>query len=128
MAAMTENTLTIVTIPQGATLWTKSLYNADVSGCEDLVAASAGESHYVSRIIICSQSVADITFTIGSGETTSAVTTPHLGPIPMSDYGSSVEISFGPNRAMKCTVSLALTIDASVASCQVWIYIEGATA
>jgi len=127
MAAMTENTLTIATIPQGADLWTKSLYNADVSGCEDLVAASTGKYHYVSRLILCSQSVENVTFSIGSGETTSAVTTIHLGPIPMSDYGNWFELDFGLNRAMKCTVSLALTIDSS-AACPVWIYIEGATA
>lgn len=127
MAATTENTLTMATIPSGATLWTKSLYNADVSACEDLVAASSGKYHYVSKIKLYASSVENITFSIGSGETASAVTTIHLGPIPLSDYGSYFEIDFGPNRAFKCTESLALTIDSS-AACPVFMIIEGATA
>lgn len=125
MSAMTSNTITIVKMPLDGTPFNLSLYNADVSGCEDLIAASSGKSHYIKKIVIYAQSVTDITFTVGSGETSSAVTTPHLGPIPLSDTGSPFEMDFGGD-AMKTTVSLALTIDSS-ATCPVFVYIEGKT-
>ncbi len=125
--AITSNTLTIETPPSDGTKWFISKYSADLSDCEELVAASSGKYHYLTKLKIYAQSVADITVTVGSGETTGAVTTIHLGPIPLSDTGSHFEHDWGKdNLAVKCTESLALTIDAS-AACPIFIYAEGVT-
>jgi len=125
MAAMTSNSIVIQNMPLGGSPFYYSLYNADVSGCEDLIAASSGKCHYIRKIILYAQSVTDVTFTIGSAETDGAVTTIYLGPIPLSDTGSSFEIDFG-SKAMVCASGTALTIDSS-AACPVFVYLEGVT-
>lgn len=125
MAAMTDNAIVIATPPSGATEWTISQYNADVSGGEDLKAGETGKYHYVKRLIIYAQSVTDVTFTIGAGQDT-GITTVYLGPIPLSDTGSPFKIDFGPNRAMKIASATALSIDSS-ATCPVFVYAEGVT-
>lgn len=84
--------------------------NADVSGCEDVVAAVAGSTHYIKKILVTASSA--ITVTIGSGETTGAVTTALLGPIPFSASGFCHEVDLG-RRGIKCTPGEAVTVDAS---------------
>ena len=126
MAAMTSNSIVITKMPSDGAPFNLSLYNADVSGCEDLIALSAGKCHYVKKIKLYAQSVTDVTFTIGSAETgPGTVSTIYLGPIPLSDTGSNFEIDFGEN-AMKCAVGTALTIDSS-AACPVFVWLEGKT-
>jgi hypothetical protein len=125
--AITTNTINIATPPSDGTRWYISKYSADLSGCEELVAASTGESHYLEKLVIYAQSETDITVSVGSGETTGAVTTIHLGPIPLSDTGSHFEYDWSKeNKAVKCTASASLTVDAS-AACPIWIYAEGVT-
>jgi hypothetical protein len=125
MAAMTSNSIVIVETPTDGSPFNLSLYNADVSGTEDLIAASTGHIHYINKIVLYAQSVTDVTFTIGSDENSGAVKTIYLGPIPLPDAGGKFEIDFGDN-SMKCAVSTALTIDSS-ATCPVFVYLEGKT-
>lgn len=126
MASMTDNAIVIATPPSDGTEWIISQYNADVSGGEDLIAASTGKCHYVKKLILYAQSVENVTFTIGAGQGTD-VTTIYLGPIPLPDAGGKFEIDFGPNRAMKIASATALSIDSS-AACPVFVYAEGVTA
>jgi len=123
--AITVNTINIVTPPIDGAFFAVSVYSADASGAEDILAASSDKSHYVKKLIITTQSVTDITVTIGSGQGT-GVTTIHLGPILMPDAGGNITIDFG-EKAMKCTAGAALAVDTSVA-CPIWIYAEGKTA
>jgi hypothetical protein len=77
--AITDNTsFELVVDPVCGNDWAKSLYSLDVSGGEDLVAAEVGKCHYVRRIKIYTQSVTDITVTIGAGQDT-GITTIYLG-------------------------------------------------
>ena len=123
--AITTNTFTVVALPTAYKEWNKSLYSADLSGCEDIMAAEAGYSHYLTYLKI--RSATALTITVGSGETTGAVTTIHLGPIPF-DAASGIEIFTLPRGiGMKCTEGLALTVDASGAGAT-WIQARGVTA
>lgn len=123
MAAMTDNAIVIAS-PQGLE-WTYSLYNADVTGCEELLEASTGKCHYVKRILIKCATAA--TISVGSGETSSSLTATYLGPIPFGTSGDTFYLDFGLNRAMKIPVSTALTIDGVGTTPAVFVYIEGTT-
>ena len=122
--AFTPNTYNIVKVPTEGQLWYKSLYIADLTGCEDIIAAVSGSYHYLTRLVI--RTATAMTVTIGSGETTSAVTTAHIGPIPF-DAASGLHVqTFPDGMGMKGTISLALTADAS-ASGAIWIEAYGKT-
>jgi len=82
--------------------------SADLSGCEELVAAVSGRSIYVERLVISFG--AAITISVGAGKTGDALTTLLVGPL----YGSAhetVELVF--TRPVKLAVSTALCVDAS---------------
>ena len=81
-----------------------SLYSADLTGAEDLVAAVTGKCIYVQKVQIFSQSVTDATVTLGSAQGT-GVTTVYLGPIPLPDAGGSILIDFGPTTRYCRTMS-----------------------
>ena len=83
--------------------------SADLSGCESLVAAVTGKSIYLEKVAISFG--AEITVTIGAGETTGAVTTVLVGPI----YGAantSIELDFS-HRPIKLAAATALVADSS---------------
>lgn len=120
---MATNTINVREVPNEGNEWHASLYFADISGCEDIKAAEAGKSHYLQKLLI--RTATKMTITIGSGETTSAPTTIHLGPIPLDAASGIFSISFG-KKGMKVTDDLALTIDGSAAG-DVMIYAEGKT-
>lgn len=122
--AITDNAIEVVSIPPMDAEWCYSLYSADLSGGEDLVAAVTGKCHYVKKIQIFAQSVTDITVTIGGGQSTD-VTTKYLGPIPLPDAGGECVIDFG-QKGMKLAVSTALSIDTS-ASCPMAVIVWGKT-
>lgn len=110
--AITTNAIVVVRPPVEGDWVVASLYSADLTGAEDLVAAVAGKCIYVRKIQVFSQSVTDVTFDIGSAQGT-GVTTIYLGPIPMPDAGGNVVIDFGPDHCMKIAVSTSLAIDQS---------------
>jgi hypothetical protein len=125
--AITVNSAAVVRDRLEGDWWFVSVYSADLSGCEELKAAVTGKSHYIRKIQILAQSVTDITFTIGAGETSDAVTTAYLGPIPLPDAGGGAIFDFGPDHVLKIAVSSALTIDAS-AACPTMVLVWGKTA
>lgn len=145
MAAMTFNTTSIPLkqIPVGGVLFHVDAYNADVTGTEDVVAAVAGKSHYIQRMILTIDGLTgDPTVTVGSGETASAVTKTMVGPlsvaaevvtgipaneehfVPAKTY--VYDFDQGRNMGRKLTVGEALTIDSS-AAVPVNIWVEGVT-
>ena len=124
MAAFTSNTYNVDKLPMEGNLWFKSLYNADISGAEEIIAAAAGKSHYITKIVI--RTATALTVTIGSGETDSGVKTAHLGPIPF-DAASGVHIQTYPEGyGLKCTAGAAVVADAS-ASGAIWMEVYGKT-
>jgi len=120
--AITTNILNVQGLPSNGPDWQVSLYSADLTGCEIIKAAVAANSIFLTKIMI--RTATAMTITIGSGETTGAVTTNHLGPIDLDAASGFFPMSFGANRGMRCTSGLALTIDSSAAGA-VWIYAEG---
>jgi hypothetical protein len=121
--AITANAPTFASRPFGGNKWVISAYSADLSGCESLKAAVAGKSHYVTKLKI--QCASAITITFGEGETTGAVTTIWLGPIPFSASGPAFEIDFG-ELSIQGTANTAITVDASGAGAAA-VYMEGYT-
>ena len=81
---------------------------ADLSGCEQLVAAVTGKKICVERLVVSFG--AAITVTVGAGETAGAVTTVLIGPL----YGAAnttVELTF--TRPIVLAAATALVADAS---------------
>lgn len=107
--AITTNTISVVQAPPEGDWKMASLYGANLTGGEDLVAAVAGKCIYVSKIYIANSASANQTVTIGGGED---VATIYIGPIGMPDAGGSTTIDFGPDRAMKVASGSQLSIDA----------------
>ena len=96
---------------------------ADASGCEELLAAVTGKSHYLTHLFI--SCVAAITVTIGAGETASAVTTVVFGPTNFAaTSGSPVSIPF--IKPIKLAAATSLTIDSSGAGV-VQVFVQGYT-
>ena len=93
--------------------------SADLSGCETLKAAVTGKSIYIERIYIISGTA--INYTLGAGETASAVTTVIVGPIYCA-ADSNTPLVF--TRAIKLAAATALTADASGAGA-VTIIVQG---
>lgn len=122
--AITANTFTLVTLPTDGVLFYKSLQSADVTGCEELVAAVSNKTHYITQLLIRTDAAMDIT--IGSGETTSAVTTTHWGPVPLDAASGIFLWKAPPGMGLKCTAATSLTID-STASGTIWIEAYGKT-
>lgn len=110
--AITANAIVLKKKPLESDLKVASLYSADLTGGEDLVAAVTGKYIYVEKIQIITGSVSDGTFDIGAGQST-GVTTIYLGPINVADAGGNIVIDFGPDHAMQIAVSTALSIDQS---------------
>lgn len=93
--------------------------SADLSGCEELVAAVTGESIFLNSVSVSFG--AAINVTIGAGETTGAVTTVLIGPI----YGAANStVTFKFDRPIELAAATALTVDASGAG-NVTVIAEG---
>lgn len=93
--------------------------SADLSGCEELVAAVAGKSIKVKHLTI--NSGAAITVTLGAGETAGSVTAALLGPVSFAT-NQSLQWNFWP--LMELPVATALTVDASGAG-DVCVFVQG---
>ncbi len=121
---ITTNAIVIVNKPVGSP-WAASLYSADLTGAEDLVAAVAGKNLYVTKMTIVA--AAACTITIGAGQTT-GVTLIYLGPLPFPATGGNVlEFDWGKDdKAMKIATGVALSVDQATAT-PCTIYVEGVT-
>jgi hypothetical protein len=97
--------------------------SADASGCEELVAAVADKSHYITQLEI--SCVAAITVTIGAGETGGAVTAVLFGPFNFAaTSGSPISLQFNP--PIKVAEATAIVVDASGAGV-VQVFVQGYT-
>ena len=95
--------------------------SADLSGCEEVVAAVASKSIVLSQVVI--SCVAAITVTLGAGETTGAVTAVVLGPVNFAaTSGSPYTVKFEP--PIQLASATALVADASGAGA-VCIFAQG---
>ncbi len=122
--AITANTFTIDNLPTNGNCFYLSLQSADVSGAESILAASSGKTHYITHLLIRTDAAMDIS--IGSGETGSAVTTVHIGPVPL-DAASGVFLWRAPSgMGLKCTEATAIVIDSTAAG-TIWIEARGKT-
>lgn len=122
--AITANTFTLVTLPTRGVLFYKSLQSEDVSSAEEVAAAVSGSTHYLTRLLIHADAAMDIS--IGSGETTGAVTTVHFGPVPLDATNGVFLWEAPPGMGVQCTTSTAIVID-STAGGTIWIEAHGKT-
>ena len=113
--AITANVAVVVKMPLEGDEFFTSAYSADASGAEDVIAAVTGKSHYVRKIQIHTQSVTDLTVTLGSGQGT-GVTVIALGPLPMPDAGGVTTIDFGADHALKIVAGATFAVDTSAAA------------
>ena len=124
--AIVTNTYTIEALPTAGKVWYVSLASEDASGCEAIKAAESGYTHYITKLLIRTDAAMDIS--IGSGgDGGTAVTTVHIGPVPL-DAASGIFVWKAPDRmGLKCTEGLSIAIDSS-ASGTIWIEAHGYSA
>lgn len=125
--AITDNAISVSALPIDGEVWAVSMYSTDLSGTEEIKAAVANKSHYITRLVVrCS--VATI-MTFGDGAAGAALTNIFIGPVPFliaSTAGLDLEFNGGKDKGMKLTASLAFCVDQTVAGAT-WIYAEGKT-
>ena len=95
--------------------WFLNAVTADASGCEELKAApSTGRSIIIDHLTINSN--AEITITIGAGETGGSVTTALIGPVSFA-VNQSIQWFFPrgmiPPGGIMLPIATSLTVDAS---------------
>lgn len=122
--AITANTYSLVALPRDGVLFYNSLQSADVTGGESIEAASTGHTHYITKLLVHAD--ADMDMSIGSGETTGAVTTVHFGPVPLTAESGWFLWEAPPGMGVKCTSATAIVIDSSAAG-TIWIEAHGKT-
>ncbi len=123
--AIANLTINVTTPPISSDWFGKSMTSADVTGTEELLAAVAGKSHYIRRVVI-SCGTASATISLGSGETTGALTSTQIGPITFSaSTAHPFVLDFG-EKAMKIAAGISFNID-GVTAAPVWIYFEHKT-
>lgn len=84
--------------------------SADVSGCEELIAAPAAGLCIKIRHLTINNGANAISITLGEGETGGAVTAALLGPIAFA-ANSSLQWDFNP--LLELTAATSLVVDAS---------------
>lgn len=109
--AITANTYVVDDLPLDGNMFYRSLTSEDASGCEEILAASSGHAHYLTKLIIHGDAAIDVS--VGSGETTGAITTVHFGLIPLSAEAGLFEWNAPPGKGVKCTDETSITVDAS---------------
>jgi len=121
--AIVANTYNMKTIPTAGKDFHLSLQSADVSGCEAILAAESGFSHYITKLVIRADAAMDVS--IGSGgDGGAAVTTVHFGPIPLDANTGYWSWKAPRGMGIKCTADLSIAIDSS-ASGTMWIEAHG---
>jgi len=104
--------------------WTVNATSADASSCEQVKAApGAGKYLVLRRVSIATD--ANITVTIGSGESGNGVEAVLIGPVPYAaGTGNWTDVVLHP--AIKLPANKSLTVDASGAG-NVWVLAQGET-
>lgn len=121
--AITANTYEIVNLPHEGQEFFKSLTSEDASGTEEILAAVANKTHYLTELHIRGDAAMDIN--VGSGETTGAVTTVHLGVIALAASSGFFKWKAPPGKGLKCTSGTSIAISASAGT--IWIEARGKT-
>lgn len=121
---ITANTYSLTALPLASVPFYKSLQSEDVSSGEEIATAVSGATHYLTRLLIRADAAMDVS--VGSGETAGAVTTVHMGPIPLAAASGSFLWEAPPGMGLKCTVSTAIVIDSSAGG-TVWVEAHGKT-
>jgi hypothetical protein len=118
MSVFTMNTWALECIPSAGKDWFINGSSENASAVEELKAAESGYTHYVTRIIIRTDSTTDLT--IGSGETVGGtIDTVHIGTIPLA-AGFGFYSWKAPNgMGLKFTAGKSITIKASAGTCHV---------
>ena len=121
--AITANTYNMRTIPSAGKDFHLSLQSEDASGCEAILAAITGFSHYITKLIIRADAAMDVS--VGSGgDGGTSVTTVHFGPIPLAAASGNFDWEAPRGMGVKCTVGLSIAIDSS-ASGTIWVEAHG---
>jgi hypothetical protein len=123
-ATVTLNTINIQQIPTDGKDFVASAYSANWSTVGEIVAAVTGYSHYVTKIMVRLATATSIT--IGSGTGSDAVTTIHMGPIPVNAASGFFAWKASDGTGMKLTLSTELALETADAA-PLWIYVEGKT-
>ncbi len=121
--AITANTFNLVALPTEGVLFYKSLQSEDASGAEEILAATAGSTHYLTHLTLRGDAAID--FSVGSGESGSAVETTHIGPVPLNAAGGIFTWDAPPGMGLKFTSAAAIVVDASAGT--IWIEAHGKT-
>jgi hypothetical protein len=116
MAAFSSNSIVVEHIPSAGKDFFQNGSHEDASGVEEFKAAEAGFTHYVTKIVIRTDSASDLS--IGSGETVGGtIDTVHLGIIPMN-AASGIYTWKAPNgMGLKFTVGKNISIKCSAGTC-----------
>lgn len=97
-----------VTSPKSKLGFIKNAVCVDATSCEEIHIAVVGKKIKVRHLTI--NSGANITITIGEGETNGAVTTALLGPI---SFAANQSMQWNFNPLMELTENTSLTVDSS---------------
>ena len=123
-ATVTQNTINIVKLPLDGNPIFRSAYSANWSTVGEVVAAVAGACHYITKIEV--RLATATTVSIGTGTGTDAVTTLHMGPIPV-DAASGIFVWTAPDGyGMKLTDATEMALETG-GEAPLWIYVEGKT-
>jgi len=121
--SITANTFNMRTIPTAGRDFYLSLQTEAASGCEAILAAASGYSHYITKLKIRADAAMDVS--IGSGgDGGTAVTTVHFGPIPLAAGSGFFNWSAPRGMGIKCTANLSIAVD-TVGDGTMWIEAHG---
>lgn len=122
--SITANTITVTSLPAEGNEWFVSLTSEDASGVEPVKALESGKIHYLTKLVVRTDSATDLS--LGSGETTpGTIDTVHLGTIPLN-AASGIYTWIAPRgKGLKFTAELAIAIKASAGT--IHVYAEGKT-
>ena len=121
---MAANTFNVVELPNEGNEFYISFPAEELTDAFEIIAGVAGKSHYITRIQARTDAAMDIN--IGSGVAANAVTTTHIGPVPLAAGFGFFGWKAPTGKGMKLTSGLALGID-STADGTLWIEVWGKT-
>ncbi|MDD5458395.1 MAG: hypothetical protein PHF37_03275 [Phycisphaerae bacterium] len=121
---MAANTFNIVNLPFEGSEFFVSFASEEITDALTLVAAVSGKSHHITRINVRTDAAMDIN--IGSGVVANAITTTHIGPVPLAAGFGFFGWRSPEGKAMKLTSGAALGLD-STADGTIWVEVWGRT-
>lgn len=118
MAAFASNTWTLEHLPSAGKDWYQNGHNEDASGVEEFRAAESGYTHYVTRIVVRTDSATDLQ--IGSGETTpGTIDTVHIGTVPLAAACGIYQWKAPAGMGLKFTAGANISVKVSAGTCHI---------